>query len=1279
MKELPSCLLKRYRALDEVIRDLRSVTESRSSNPNCECGCKSDRGLKLMCEFWNMLKDDSNSNPKKTDLHTVPQRSGVEDYETHTRPQCTTCYMARGKKSCKKCGETKNSCKEEPPIIPTPISSVTDCGQSTPICSVLCNFEEAANFDQKCSDKLKELMETEQQLKDAIKKLEEREKESIRMLREADVMWMSMEDTYKKKMVETFERQKLLEKELRGVETSTKKWRENMKELEGKIEKVDKYRSDVKDKTSQKTNDIKYLDTEIKDLQNRLENNKKEIEATKKSMVTKREATDKKIAKYREDIKNLEKVVAEENKTKKEKEFQGSKIIKEARDDLQKICGVLLKKKLENEDLRAERAALSSEIELLLQARDKCRDKCDLRQKSIENQIQNLDKDIHDQQTKCSKCNQCTDTVEINRFCSDCPKCLEERSCALLGDHCGIDHTMDCICTTVKRKFLDNVFENMYTVLERQIKKGSGKAVAEQILECLKRSRNGKLDDKTRKMLQEFILTAVKKHLNLTIVGGAVKTRCELDPDMYRQLMICLQKVQVSKPEKVDKGTISKKAPCYRWGGTSECNCPKGPKDCICTKKSPPAPHDPSPCPVDDDYEDDNKKLCPYKDKRICGPECGKEDEKFKQMMNEISKARCDTCSGSTCKMSKNMRTATCVLEPEISSTIPTRDSNIPKPKLKPHQTDQRYCDCFYPASHSKYEQDTKKLNKSQRAVQTTCPITISLNDCFLKIAKTPSGASVLEFDKDFLKVLENESKLHPPSSTKLIITDSGQILIEFKSEFYRNSSIDRMMKLKKVIPGCLFFKGNKNVSELIEKSVDKMPQVNINLHKKDDQMQPNAVLRKTQSGIVLIIATEPLEQVHKRLLALLPDTYTKLKVLQNDDSVYDFPGVLKSTPSRNYILAIDKEFEKCLKATVKNIIKDDSTAILTLRKSESGSHLVKFGCCKTEPQTEIGILKKTRSGNIKILSNAPCDLSLVKKVISGSEEAMKLSKCCKELVLNIPKTKFYQVTNQLYNIYENQFSSSKKPEKLTKQNQVGKSLGKTPLYKDLKANFIKNIKSFLDSSKSLPIKSTVSDSIILFVRRRSSKAPILLKFTRSSNIYVSKLKKRSIKDVASVNSSHLHNTPNRQMENKLVGTKTIVQNENDSCDLLEFDSNMTMLYHEVSRLIQPETIGTMKSSSKDIALTIRGKRNSIKSDKTRPHIVIKPTSGMSCVYHNSEFNELSELGSRNIFDMENKNKANEEVGNSENEEDKKRCWDSLRFLPPQLPSFLGEVVHMYN
>lgn len=87
---------------------------------------------------------------------------------------------------------------------------------------------------------------------------------------------------------------------------------------------------------------------------------------------------------------------------------------------------------------------------------------------------------------------------------------------------------MDCVCLAVKQKFLDNVFENMYTCLERQVQTGPGKAVAEEVMNCLKKSKNGKLNEATRKILQDFILTTVKNNLNLTIVGGAVKTRCEV-------------------------------------------------------------------------------------------------------------------------------------------------------------------------------------------------------------------------------------------------------------------------------------------------------------------------------------------------------------------------------------------------------------------------------------------------------------------------------------------------------------------------------------------------------------------------------------------------------------------------------------------------------------------------------------------------------------------------------------------------------------------------------
>lgn len=175
-----------------------------------------------------------------------------------------------------------------------------------------------------------------------------------------------------------------------------------------------------------------------------------------------------------------------------------------------------------------QKDALLEEINLLKQTCDECKDKCKGKQQAVNDEILKLEKEIAEFKIKCVRCHQCTDTVDVRKFCTDCPRCMEERDCLYEDDHCNPDHTMDCVCMSVKQKFLDNVFENMYTVLERQTQTAPGKAVADAVLKCLRRSRNGKLDDETRKILQDFILNGIKKNLNLTIVGGAVKTRCEV-------------------------------------------------------------------------------------------------------------------------------------------------------------------------------------------------------------------------------------------------------------------------------------------------------------------------------------------------------------------------------------------------------------------------------------------------------------------------------------------------------------------------------------------------------------------------------------------------------------------------------------------------------------------------------------------------------------------------------------------------------------------------------
>lgn len=66
----------------------------------------------------------------------------------------------------------------------------------------------------KCQAKVKDLLERQQQLREQIQTLEEREKEGVQKLREADCMWSCMEDSYKKKIAESVERQKELHKQV---------------------------------------------------------------------------------------------------------------------------------------------------------------------------------------------------------------------------------------------------------------------------------------------------------------------------------------------------------------------------------------------------------------------------------------------------------------------------------------------------------------------------------------------------------------------------------------------------------------------------------------------------------------------------------------------------------------------------------------------------------------------------------------------------------------------------------------------------------------------------------------------------------------------------------------------------------------------------------------------------------------------------------------------------------------------------------------------------------
>lgn len=58
MYEVPECLNRRYKAFDELIQELRSTSQKSTENSDVYPENSEDPGIKLMCDFWNILKED---------------------------------------------------------------------------------------------------------------------------------------------------------------------------------------------------------------------------------------------------------------------------------------------------------------------------------------------------------------------------------------------------------------------------------------------------------------------------------------------------------------------------------------------------------------------------------------------------------------------------------------------------------------------------------------------------------------------------------------------------------------------------------------------------------------------------------------------------------------------------------------------------------------------------------------------------------------------------------------------------------------------------------------------------------------------------------------------------------------------------------------------------------------------------------------------------------------------------------------------------------------------
>ncbi|CAH2084513.1 unnamed protein product [Euphydryas editha] len=1253
MQDIPDCLSRRYKALDKFIDDLSTFEPS-----PVDCSTN-DPGIRLLCNFWNILKEDPDVNLSQA----VQQRMCVNTRSGLFGSQHISCYMA----GC--CNKNEDK-KQEPPSKPKTVCSKPSSdstqkhkcraakSKSTspppadelPLNKVLCNLKEAASFEKKCQTKVNDLLETQTHLQEQIQVLEQREKEGIQLLKQADCMWSCMEETYKKKIAESMERQKDLLKQLKEVEASSTKWRKNKKDLEFQMDNINKCHQEMIEKKNQKSSDIKCIKMEIEDFKKRIESNKKDIDSVKKSFGTKKQVSDNKIANIAKEVTRLENVLKEEQNRKKLKEQEGANYIKDAREDLQKLCKVLLQKKLEKEDMRAVGDALLLEVELLKESYDQCKDKCKNKQESIEEEIKSIDKEIAEFKVKCIQCHQCTDTIDIRKFCIDCPRCVNERDCLYEADHCNPDNSLDCVCTTVKQKFLDNVFDNMYTVLERQVKSGPGKAVADAVLNCLKRSRNGKLNSETRKILQDFILTTVKKNLNLTIVGGAVKTRCEMDAETYKQLMLCLKQVKVTKPVKVDKGTESKKEPCRRWGGTSECNCPKGPKECVCTKKAPQRPNEPTSCPPIEDKEDKGETVsCPYKETAACGPDCAMH-ELPSTVGSEVASWKPNPCQGPTCQF-KNMRAAQCVLGPESLSTYSnTKISGCEIPcKCENSSTDPYVC--YKDTKQVKAEKDTicdcktavdPKVNENNNIVVPTEKVKIhednnintgtsknSLNDINPIIFKSFSGDLKIALNQKVVEEINKNLQQGTNVYVALRKTDNGKLVFSIHSDV-SISTHDKIFLPKKSPSGNIILEAYKPIYQKSYDNLNKESHDESNLVNHKD---PKLLDRKDLKNLNLSKVKGPKSEseincrMHK----------VEVKGVNTKNSV---TYVLKETRSGNFQVILDKEYEIYNKQVIKEYEGDNNIEYVQLLNSESGHFILNFKEDQNNDDTKNALIVKTESGSLNVLVNKfNTDLS------------------------NIRDSKASIMTANALN------------ELLSKSISISKECNSNNSRKSQLPNMKSNSDSNLykkDKLYSIDNKNTFHEDIEL-IKNNESKAIATSCNARCHDNSCNK-SKCVCKNICYKSKQWFWENSVRETNKNICGISNVKQEKNF------FQSNNTNEFilckgHDDVQVLKkpPHTEKNPCGCCLNLEKISKERRLCVLND-SYPYGVNNYESISSDLLKNS--NCYNKDGNIDKYNFETYNE-NESLINEKKDSQSNFRWDSMEYFPPQLPPFLREFTYI--
>lgn len=619
--------------------------------------------------------------------------------------------------------------------------------------------------------------------------------------------------------------------------------------------------------------------------------------------------------------------------------------------------------------------------------------------------------------------------------------------------------------------------------------------------------------------------------------------------------------------------------------------------------------------------------------------------------------------------------------------------------------------------------------------------------DIALNTKRYNEGISLLNSENtniDQIRELHTLYNNHVETINIKIYGENG-VIASTNADVTKTSSGNIALELKNISSVGEISSKNKDRPVLLERSLSGM--YKLFLERTRNIKAPNSVLRKTLAGSVLVIITEPvMKSVSCSNYHAVTSNPKLFKVRTKGNHIGNIAlhkAVLKLTPSGNYILVLDKEFELQHTNTIKKTL-EETECYVELTKTDSDTIILDFDDNNDEQNShkQNAVLVKSPSGHLKIYVNGPNfenvskGISISRLIKAESLEEFLVKPLAREskkpkdasIQLDIKYTSDTNLNEKIRVKFQDRKGLFAGQSAMLKRTSSGKYA--VILSKESKKTLANDLRNYLahSSQDRIPITKNYEGEITIVLDAESeSKGQYgSLKITPSGNIYVlvqesviqEMIKNNTNKQTcADLGSKHLIRKI-MHPEDKGVATNCNARPEDGLCDESKCvcekikdkaKKNFSGKEEKLELIKQKcgislKTKKATKISSEEGRYSPNCKENccTLKKRNVSPHIVIKPFDcnneekrpnvNNQCYYvfesicplHKNRYdtmsNEILEISGlckypdiRDSSDSSIKD-IDQPDSTCYQESSKSDEWDSLTFLPPQLPPFLRNI-----